>query len=101
MADEMMKLRTLVEKPPDADGLRELIAFAAEWLMEMEVGALTGPADGEKSAARPVQRNGYRDRNVDIVQQRNQLRRPEIMASPRQQQLHAARLERPRGRLHR
>src|SRR5919202_6805323 len=62
MTDEMMSLRDVVEKTPDADLLREMIGLAAERLMELEVAGLTGAGYGEKSPERLVQRNGYRDR---------------------------------------
>ena len=62
MTDEMMSLQSLIEKAADADLLREMIGFAAQRLMELEVGGLTGAAYGEKSAERLAQRNGYRDR---------------------------------------
>jgi len=65
MTAEMMNLHSLVEKSADADLLREMIGFAAEKLMELEVGAKTGAAYGEKTTLRLAQRNGYRARLGD------------------------------------
>ena len=63
MTDEMMTLRSMLEKGTDADVLREMIGFAAQRLMEMEVQALTGAGHGERSADRLTHRNGYRERD--------------------------------------
>lgn len=63
MTDETMALRQMLEKGSDATFLREMIGFAAQRLMELEVGELTGATPGERSPDRLVQRNGYRDRD--------------------------------------
>lgn len=78
MTGDMMNLRALVEKSADADLLREMIGFAAEKLMEMEVGAATGAAWGEKSPLRTAQRNGYRDRNWETRAGTVELRIPKL-----------------------
>jgi putative transposase len=62
MADDNIALRELLEKSADADLLREMIGFAAERLMELEIQGLTGAGYGERTADRLAQRNGYRDR---------------------------------------
>jgi transposase-like protein len=63
MTDEMMQLQGLLEKSADADVLREMIGFASQRLMELEVGARTGAGYGQKDPARLAQRNGYRERD--------------------------------------
>ena len=52
MTDDMMNLRSLVEKSADADLLRDMIGFAAEKLMALEVGTKTGAGYGEKNGFR-------------------------------------------------
>ena len=70
MTDEMMTLRSLVEKAPDADLLREMIGFAAERLMELEVATAAGASYGEKSALRLNQRNGDWETRAGTVELR-------------------------------
>ena len=78
MTNEMMDLRATVEKSADADLLREMIGFAAQRLMELEVAGLTGAGYGEKAPERLAQRNGYRDRDWQTRAGTVELRIPKL-----------------------
>ena len=78
MTDHETALRDLLAKGSDATFLREMIGFAAQRLMELEVGGLTGAAWGEKSPDRLVQRNGYRDRSWETRAGTVELRIPRL-----------------------
>ncbi len=49
MTDERKALIELVEKQADGDLVREMLAFAAERIMELKVEARTGAAKGARS----------------------------------------------------
>lgn len=78
MTNDMMNVRSLVEKSADADLLRDMIGFAAERLMELEVGGATGADFGEKNPMRLAQRNGYRDRDWETRAGTVELRIPKL-----------------------
>ena len=78
MTEDMMHLRTVLEKNSDADLLREMIGFAAQRLMELEVHGVTGAGHGERSPERINQRNGYRDRDWQTRAGAVELRIPKL-----------------------
>jgi hypothetical protein len=63
MTDEIMSLRTLLEKSADADLLRGMVGFAAQRLMELEVENLSfGPQTRSRRGQgliNPYQRSMY------------------------------------------
>ena len=78
MTDDRMALLELIEKSADADLVREMLAFAAERLMELEVEAKTGVPAGARSPERLNQRNGYRERAWDTRAGRIDLAIPKL-----------------------
>ena len=52
MTDQETALREPLAKGTDASVLREMIGFAAEHLMELEVGGMTGAAHCERNPDR-------------------------------------------------
>jgi putative transposase len=78
MTDERMALIDLIEKQADTDLVREMLAFAADRIMELEVELRTGAAKGTRSPLREVQRNGYRERDWDTRAGRIALEIPKL-----------------------
>jgi putative transposase len=78
MTDERMALIELIEKGADADLIRDMLAFAAERLMNLEVEALTGAPTGVRSPERLNHRNGYRERAWDTRAGRIDLSIPKL-----------------------
>ena len=78
MTDERMALLELVEQQADVDLVREMLAFAADRIMEAEIETRTGAAKGMRSPLREVQRNGYRDRDWDTRAGRIALEIPKL-----------------------
>lgn len=59
MTEEKMALVELIEQASDVDLIREMLAFAAERMMEMEVEAKTGAPMGARTASRTAQRRHH------------------------------------------
>jgi putative transposase len=78
MTEARMALLELIEKRGTADLGRELLAYAAERLMALEVEGLCGAGHGERSPARTNQRNGYRERAWDTRAGRIDLKIPKL-----------------------
>ena len=52
MTEDRIALEAFIEKAPDADFLCEMISFAAERLMALEVDGICGAGHGERNAER-------------------------------------------------
>jgi putative transposase len=78
MTDAKMALLELVEQEADTDLVREMLAFAAERMMNLEIEAKTGAPAGTRSPDRLNHRNGYRERNWDTRAGRIELAVPKL-----------------------
>jgi transposase-like protein len=78
MTEERMALLDWVERGPDADLVRDMLAFAAERIMEAEAEVAAGAAKGARSPLRETHRNGYGGRDWDTRAGRIELAIPRL-----------------------
>jgi len=78
MTDDRMALIELIEQGADSDLVREMLAFAAERMMDLEIEAKTGVPCGSRSPDRLNHRNGYRDRDRETRAGTVELRIPKL-----------------------
>jgi transposase-like protein len=78
MTDDEMALLELLEKGADADLIRDMLAFASERVMEVEVEVAASAAKGARSPLREAYRNGYRERGWDTRAGRIELAIPRL-----------------------
>lgn len=77
MTDDRIALHELLEKGSDATFLREMIGFAANRLMELEI-MVCGAGYGERTERRRNHRNGYCNRDWETRAGSVELRIPKL-----------------------
>jgi len=78
MTFSTIDLNELLGKTEDADFLRQMVGFAAQRLMDLELEGLCGAGYGERSDDRMNQRNGYRDRRWETRAGKVDLKIPKL-----------------------
>src|SRR5580658_864408 len=78
MATQSVSLPAVLDTPEGRALVRDMLAFAAEQLMEAEVEARCGVPYGQRSELRKVSRNGYRERVWDTRAGRVELKIPKL-----------------------
>jgi putative transposase len=78
MTKASIALTDVAEKGADVDLVRDMLYFAAQRLMEIDVEALCAAAYGERAVPRENSRNGYRDRSWETRAGAIDLRIPKL-----------------------
>lgn len=80
MTTDSMTLLEQLASSTDTDVLKDMVRFAAQRLMELEVDSLCRASHGERTAERTNRRNGYRDRAWETRAGTVDLRIPKLRA---------------------